>query len=331
MRYVVRFAMSVAASVAIMVAIFYFYIYSNGYLDMFIKLVTTANYVLVLLAILIKLIPPTIHSYIWYLLLKPYIPRCRLLSIIRMGFTSLYAEYLVPIGGVTEVIKVGLTSMTYGGNLANAVFSVALHRVVNSLALASLAIFAITYVGIGNFVGLVITLLALSMVGMNLTIFLALRSRSVAKRLGKLTKRFFRIEYTVEGLKLPNYSIVASALALSFVEHTLTACSSYLMAKALSIEIGFWEVVIVFNSLYAVVWFLPVMTPGFIGLLDWIQIEVLNFLGLTKSIATTLVIYNTVIRLIAEVPMFTVAMVKTIGGGLSKVGDIVAKFKAKIP
>lgn len=329
MRYVIRLTLSVIISFIIMLVVFYFYIYESSYLNVFLKLITEANYLIIFLALILKTLPPFIHSIAWYLVLKKYVSKCDFWRVIEISFTSLNAEYLIPIGGATELVKIGLISSIYKIDIGTVAFSVATHRIGNSLALALITFIAITYLGLINYLGLIISALILLITLMNLTILLALKAKRTIKYLVSLSRKLLKIDYEVKGLQYIPAKIFLAVLFLSLMEHLIVSISSFMVINALGLSISFWKVVIVFNSLYSIIWVLPVLTPGFIGILDWFQILVLKALAIHKGLATTVVIYNTLVRLLAEVPMFTIATIKVIGRNLSKIIEIAQKHSKK--
>ena len=309
------------------------YVYTNGKPGVIIEVLGRAYIPLIVLAISIRALTPIVHGLSWFL--ANYICKVKISvrDVIEITLASLFAEYLIPIGGATEVAKATFLSLKTGVGLDLAATTIALHRLSTSLAM-----FTVTFVSILSLLAIgalhwtlsVVALISLGMVLLNAILFLIIRYKKFRTFLQRLSIKL-RLISSTSYTELPSLSLREFLLmfSLSLIERFSVIIAALLVSKALGLELPFPLIVIIFDSIRVIVWLLPLITPGCIGIIDLLQVSILKTLNISESYMAVLVLAVTSITLISNLPIMSYAALRVYGASLDKIVNLIRSAKGK--
>jgi len=284
-------------------------------------------------AILIRVLTPIIHGLSWFLANHICRIKIGIKDVIEITLASLFVEYLIPIGGTTEIAKATFLSLRVGVGLDLAASTIILHRLSTSLAM-----FTVTFISVMNLLAMnalhwtlgTIALISLGMVLFNTILLLIIRYRKFRILLQKLSiklKLISNISYT----ELPSVNLREFFLMflLSIIERFTVILSALSVSRALGLDISLPLIIIIFDSIKIIVWLLPVITPGCVGIVDLLQVSVLKSLGISENYIATLVLTITSTTLISNLPLMGLAALKVYGASLNKIVNLIKSAKGR--
>ena len=309
------------------------YVYTNGRPSVIIETLSKAFIPLILVAILIRVLTPIIHGLSWFLANHICRIKIGIKDVIEITLASLFVEYLIPIGGTTEIAKATFLSLRVGVGLDLAASTIILHRLSTSLAM-----FTVTFISVMNLLAMnalhwtlgTIALISLGMVLFNTILLLIIRYRKFRILLQKLSiklKLISNISYT----ELPSVNLREFFLMflLSIIERFTVILSALSVSRALGLDISLPLIIIIFDSIKIIVWLLPVITPGCVGIVDLLQVSVLKSLGISENYIATLVLTITSTTLISNLPLMGLAALKVYGASLNKIVNLIKSAKGR--
>ena len=242
----------------------------------------------------------------------------------RLGIRSMYIgvsaalgmEYVVPLGGMTEVYKIWFLTRN-GVDLVTAIKAVVLQRLAISLSMFVDILFILS-IEIPMTITITLSLITLGMAAMNALLLGMVRIKRFAKLADSMRKaisakieRYIGIKPPSIGMALEelktNYIWFAFAVAVAIAERLVTALSGYIVAKGLRLELSFVQAVLIFDFIQVVMWLLPIVTPGNVGIFESLQLMVFKAIG-SPSLAVLVPLIYRVVTVIATVPQFVIAM-----------------------
>jgi len=220
---------------------------------------------------------------------------------------SLAMEYVLPFGGLTEVYKVFFYTRC-GFSLNEAVAAMFVHRLALSLSLLVMAFVVSSSVELEAWLRLAvlatsIALAASNVAGIAIAYFRRsgaalgtwaekIVSRLVPKSIASYVDSSQVFEFRQIDVRL---GWVAAAFAVACVEHLAIALAGYLTALSLGIDLGFVKALLVFDVIQSILWLLPAVTPGSIGVLETVQLATLKAIGMSGAAAAIPLLYRIVI------------------------------------
>jgi len=284
-------------------------------------------------AVFIRALTPIIHGFSWFLANHICKIKIGIKDVIEITLASLFVEYLIPIGGTTEITKATFLSLRAGVGLDLVASTIILHRLSTSLAM-----FTVTFISVMSLLAMnalhwtlsMIALISLGMVLFNTILLLIVRYRKFRILLQKLSiklKLISNISYT----ELPSVNLREFFLMflLSIVERFTVILSALSVSRALGLDISLPLIIIIFDSIKVIVWLLPVITPGCVGIVDLLQVSVLKSLGISENYMATLVLTITSTTLISNLPLMGLAALKVYGASLNKIANLIKSAKGR--
>ncbi len=252
-----------------------------------------------------------LHSFSWYFILKVFrkdVPPGKLLAI---TLAAIFTEVAIPVGGVTEVAKVLLASQILLIPHDEVISAILMHRILLTIITGLMTIIAINVIKPPIDVSLTILAPIVGLLTINVLMLLVPSSYLFRKVLNKLANRFnmsnqdFTTRYKASLKKL--FSDGKSALVLATAVIVLEKFSNGIygisLCRSLSYDVDFFTSIVVFDSIYMIIWLLPVVTPGNLGIFEAVQVMVFKLLGTSLKLATLIALVNRAVTLITEIPL----------------------------
>lgn len=309
------------------------FMYTNDIGEVVTLLTRSESFGYVSLALLTRISSVTLHALTFFVLLRA-VERVKLSDVIKVTYVSVFAELVVPVGGVTEVVKFALLTKNSSVSVSKTLLGITSHRLVTTLTM--LAFLSLSIVGLHVPISraLVLILPATALILINLSLFLVPRSKSLEslvnkfyRRIGKNPNIKIHEEYLSDFSSLvKRYNFVLGATILSILERVANAAHGYALALLIGLKPSFWQLVIGFDSIYMIIWLLPIVTPGNIGVYELTQTGVLSLVGISRGIAALLSVLTRVFIVLGEYPLFLVAAV-SFGISIKSITELVKEWK----
>lgn len=295
-------------------AVIFIYIY-EGNIEKFLEIATRGKPESVVLAYIARVGVLVFHALTWWAVLRAF-GKVNLLKVAEIIFAAIFVEFIVPIGGATEVarfflaVKLGLTDRE------GAIASIFAHRLVASVSILVTTVVALVSVGAPLSLIISLGLPALGLVGGNAALFVLPKFRRVEIYTSKL---FARFGMTVDGLS-KNYEfrlnqlkkatpLLALAFLFAFLERFTNGFYGMEIAGIAGIDLSFVKSLLAFDSLYTIIWLLPALTPGGIGVFEFIQTGLLTYLGIGMDEAAAMSIISRAYYVVGEYPLFAASVI----------------------
>lgn len=308
------------------------FIYTNDVDDVLALLMRRESFGYVSLALLTRIASVTLHALTFFALLRA-LERVKLFDVVKITYVSVFTELLVPLGGVTEVVKFALLTRNSSLSASKALLSITSHRLVTTLTMSALLLLSIIGLHIPISQTLILLLPAIALVVINFSLFVVPRSKALESLINKFYRKVGRNpsvriqeEYTSSFSSLAkHYNFVLIATVLSILERIANVAHGYALALLVGLKPNFWQLVIGFDSIYMIIWLLPIVTPGNIGIYELTQTGVLSLVGISKGIAALLSVLTRVFILLGEYPLFLVAAL-SFGIGIKNITQLVREW-----
>ncbi|MEO3993958.1 MAG: lysylphosphatidylglycerol synthase transmembrane domain-containing protein [Desulfurococcaceae archaeon TW002] len=292
------------------------FIYTNDVGKVFTLLMRSESFSYVSLALLTRIFSVTLHALTFFILLRA-VEKVKLLDVIKVTYVSVFSELIVPVGGVTEVVKFTLLTKKSSVSASKTFLGITSHRLVTTLTMLTFLLLSIIWLHIPISSVLILILPAIALILINLSLFIVPRSKTLEslvnkfyRKIGKNVSVRIHEEYTNDFSSLvKRYDLVLIAILLSILERITNAAHGYVLALLVGLKLSFWQLVVGFDSIYMIMWLLPIVTPGNIGIYELTQTGVLNLVGISRSFAALLSILTRVFIMLGEYPLFLVAAV----------------------
>ena len=218
---------------------------------------------------------------------------------------ALAMEYVLPVGGLTELYKV-FFCIRRGYKLHEAVQIMFVHRTSVCSGLALMTFIALSLLPMNSWLKLAIygsigALMATNILGISM-----FRSRGIVSRVGGLAKkvyeRFLRSVVPVDIDSLTSFRpnplrmrFVVLAFTIATVEHLAIAFSGFLASMSIGVALSFIQSILVFDVIQSILWLLPAITPGSVGVLETFQLLALKGIGMSGAAAAIPLAYRIVV------------------------------------
>jgi len=296
----------------IVYALIFVYVY-KGNLAYFIKLVIRGRPEDIAVAYLGRVAYLFLEGMIWWSILRMF-HRVSLTKVCEVMFAAIFVEFIIPIGGATEVARYLLAVKLKLTDKEGAAASIFAHRLINSAAILITTFTSLVLIGanLGLYIGLGIP--ALIIFGGNVALYLLPKYKWV-ERYGDrfLNKVGLSIKGMSENYRFrmsqirSAYLLLALAFSLAIMERFANALFGIGVAGIIGLNLSIPKSILAFDSLYTVMWLFPVMTPGGIGVFEFFQTGLLTYLGIGVAEAATISIITRIYYIIGDYPFFAVS------------------------
>ncbi len=305
------YAIGLAVGVVIYALIF-IYVY-KGNVAYFIELIAKGNPRDIVIAYLGRVAYLVLEGLIWWSILRMF-HKVNVIKVCEVMFAAIFVEFIIPIGGATEVARYLLATKLKLTDREGAAASIFAHRLINSTAilLTTFISFFMINAPLSLYVGLGIP--ALIIFGGNVALYLLPRYKWVEKYGDRFLKK---VGLSIEGMSenyrfrisqiKRAYPLLALAFGLAVLERLANAVFGIGIAGIIGLNLSLPKSLLAFDSLYTVMWLFPAMTPGGIGVFEFFQTGLLTFLGIGVAEAATISIITRIYYIIGEYPFFAVS------------------------
>lgn len=290
------------------------FIYTNDISNVLKLLMRSESFGYVSLALLTRIASVTLHALTFFTLLRA-VEKIKSLDVIKVTYVSVFTELIIPIGGVTEVVKFALLTRNSLLSASKTLLGIASHRLITTLTMSAFLLLSIIELHIPISHILILVIPAAALVIINLSLFIVPRSKALESLVNKIYSKIGRSpsirihkEYIEDFSSLARrYDLVLLATLFSILERIANVAHGYVLALLVGLKPSFWQLVIGFDSIYMIIWLLPIVTPGNIGIYELTQTGVLSLVGIGKGAAAILSILTRVFIMLGEYPLFLVA------------------------
>jgi len=313
-----------------------FLVIYRGSINKFIEIVSRGDPVAALFAAMFRASALIMHGVTFFVLLYALSRDMRLMKVIQITSTSIFVEFIAPVGGITEVAKIYFLKEFGVASVEEAYAAVAMHRILLTGSVTAATVVSLYVLNAPLLMWAVLVLPALGLLAANTAILLAPTSSRVEHLIVSLSRRFghdlqgFSGRYREVFRKLLSAKkYLLLALVMAFGERLANAVFGVATACILGLRIPVWEAVIIFDSLQTIIWLLPAITPGGVGIYELLQTLLATWLGITPDTSAALAIMTRALFIVGEYPIF-VASTMALGLSLKKVASLAEKDKGTI-
>ncbi len=300
--------MVVVIAVTIYSVIFYL-IFIN--LNDAIPFIMSLNITLLIPALLLRTLALIFHSISWYFILKVYYNRLSITKVLTITLAAVSTELLVPIGGVTEVAKVLLLRQILSMPQDVIIPALLTHRLILTVVTAVISMIAIYVIKASLDLTILLSTSITGLLIMNIALLLIPSSKIFERITNRISSKFnlrfndFPSKYraSVKKLFTSGKVLLMISTLMILLEKLSNTLYGICLGMLVSTNIEFVKSLIVFDSIYMIIWLLPLVTPGNIGVLEAVQIILLKSLGIHLKIASILALINRVITAVSEYPL----------------------------
>jgi len=286
----------------------------RGSLEVFISSFRGGNGLFIIASFAARVTVLTVHGLAWWILMRAF-KKLSLGKVLKVTYTSVFTEFLIPLGGITEIVKVALVTKLKLLNTADTIASLFAHRIVLSLSILTTTLLALIIINAPLILFIVLLTPATLLTLGNIVGFVVPSSKKIESFINRIVARFgfnisgFSAKYSSSMRSLGSNSI---PLTLSFIvellERFANALFGYFIALSIGIKISLLKSLLAFDSLYVIMWLLPLVTPGGLGIYETIQTTLLSFLGIEINQAATASIISRLIYLSVGYGLFTLSL-----------------------
>jgi len=318
-------------------SVYVLYIYYIGF-DEVLKTLSNIGFLEISLFIILTIFVIFLHSFTWYLLIKEYSTESKITfkNIFGIVVIALFSGYVVPVGAVTEVMRITLSIIKYKIRSSVAIASVIIHRLY--ISSSALILFFIIFTLRAYLKGIyslsygeliIVSAYMILVVSPNLSI-LGFMSTGIFKKILDRVKQFIekkvvrrRTTFDPEIFVRDHIIYVRKSLfsintiltyIVSIAEWFFLSLAVYVLMYGFvgKLEDPLYSVMsaIVFQMIY---WIMPLSFIGSLGIADFILTLSLQVIGLTPHLATSLVIlYRTMTFLVILILYYPITRISKI-------------------
>ncbi|RLG78820.1 MAG: hypothetical protein DRO10_02020 [Thermoprotei archaeon] len=290
-------------------ALFFFIVY-EGDITKFFDIITRGSTSDVIGAYIFRTLVLIVHGLAWWAIIRA-LGKADPIKVVEITLASLFIEFVVPIGGATELAKFYLITKFKITDREGAFASIMMHRLIGSTSLLITTVISLVVVNAPFTLYLGLGLPALILVIANVTLLLLPKYHRIERLIQRILNRFGK---SVSGLarnynfKLAQFSkslpFIGLAVGLTFLERFLNAFYGIDIGNITGMHLSLPASILAFDSLYAIIWMLPAITPGGVGIFEFIQTSLLLALGIGVDEAATMSILSRIYYVIGEYPLF---------------------------
>lgn len=274
-----------------------------------------------LLALASRMASVTLHALTFYIIVRT-VRKVSLGNVLKITYISIFIELIVPVGGVTEVSKFALLSKYVLLSSSQSMLSIASHRVVTTFTMFLFLIISLVGLHVSLPSALILVVPTVALLIINLALLAFPRSRRLELLLNRVLKASrmrseikFHEEYNNDFLKLTaRRDLILLATLLSILERLANVLHGYSLSILTGVPLNIWQLILGFDSIYMIMWLLPVVTPGNVGIYELTQTGVLTLVGVDRGVAAFFSVLTRVFIVLGEYPLFLLA---TLSFGIS--------------
>ncbi len=307
------YAAGIAIGMLLYLVIFIF-VY-KGDLRTFLTIISRGNPESVLFAYLARVAYLFFEAMIWWSILRIF-GKVSILKTCEVMFAAIFVEFILPVGGATEVARYLLAVKLKLTDREGAVASIFVHRLINSITILLTTLVSLILVSAPYPLFLSLFIPALILVTGNVALYILPKYKWVERYADKFLNRVgMSIEGMSENYKFrvsqvkKAYPLLALAFAFAFLERMANGLYGVEIASIAGINLPFPSSLLSFDSLYTIMWLFPAITPGGIGIFEFIQTGLLSYLGISVDAAATISIISRLYYVIGEYPLFVISAV----------------------
>ncbi|MDW8011251.1 MAG: lysylphosphatidylglycerol synthase domain-containing protein, partial [Sulfolobales archaeon] len=264
---------------------------------------------LLALSLAARSLGPLLHSAQFYVVVRSHGYDLGFRRVLLGMYSALALEYVVPVGGATEVGKVAFLAHE-GVPLSSAVKITFLHRLAHSVFVAvELALLALLARKID---GLFLWLLTATAVvnALNLAAVASTRFPRFSKPLLKYASKLGYREVEPADIGIPARKTFSTILLAIGLEKAASVVSGYLILSHLDRSASLVHSLIIFDILLVTFWLLPVVTPAGVGQVEVAQLLASASLDLNASSALSAIILYRLVTTASTIPQLIPALIK---------------------
>ncbi len=268
------------------------------------------------LALATRMASITLHALTFYVLVRA-LGQVSLIDVVKITYVSVFTELVLPVGGVTEVVKFALLGRHASLPSSKAVLGITLHRIITTLTMFSLLAVSLLSLGLALPNTLILILPAVVLLFLNLGLLALPRSKrledflnGLLSRVGRSSKLRFYKEYN-SGLSevMRRWDLILLSVFLSLLERLANVAHGYALSLLTGATLNVWQLTLGFDSIYMIMWLLPIVTPGNMGVYELTQAGVLSLVGVSKGVAALLSVLTRIFIVLGEYPLFLLAAI----------------------
>ncbi len=298
-------------------AVIFLYIYKGHFLEFF-YIVSKGDIEDAVIAYAARITAITCHALTWWIIIRAF-KKINPLKILEITFAAIFVEFIVPVGGATEVAKLFLVLKLGFLDREEGTASILMHRLITSLAIFVTTIVSLSLINAPPILFIVLGLPTLGLLLVNMGVYILPKSERVERLADKLFSRFgisvtgFAENYKLCMAKVKKYKkFLVLATLMAFGERFSNAVFGIAVAGVAGTHLGLPQAFLAFDSLYALIWLLPAITPGGIGVFEFVQMLLLSYIGVRVQEAATMSIVSRIYYVVGEYPLF-IASVAALG------------------
>ena len=303
-------AIGILLGTAAYIAIFA-YVYKGDFVK-FLEIVAHGNPAGALSAFLLRILVPVVHATIWFFVIYS-LRKVNYIKVLSITGIALFFEVIVPIGGVTEAVKILLAIKLRLLSREEAIASLLTHRVLTSLGIIIVSVASLIAINASlvAYAGLLIP--AAILLAMNIALCLVPASKRIEGLLSRYGSRF---GYDFEGLSYAYIEklirirravpFILIAFMFTILERLLNGFYGLFAALLIGTHISLPVSLLTFDTIYAILWLFPIVTPGQLGIYEFIQTGILSHLGVSLDQAAAMSIISRVIYVFGGYVVFAV-------------------------
>ncbi|MEM2022025.1 MAG: lysylphosphatidylglycerol synthase domain-containing protein, partial [Zestosphaera sp.] len=227
------------------------------------------------LALATRMASVTLHALTFFILVRVFEP-VNLIDVVKITYISVFTELVLPVGGVTEVVKFALLGRYASLPSSKAVLSITLHRIITTLTMFSLLVISLSGLGLALPGTLILVLPAVVLLSLNLGLLALPRSKKLEDFLNKLLSRVrtggrlrFYEEYNSRLSEvMKRWDLISLSVFLSLLERLANVLHGYTLSLLTGATLNAWQLTLGFDSIYMIIWLLPIVTPGNMGIYE---------------------------------------------------------------
>lgn len=278
-----------------------------------------------LLALAVRCFGPILHSTQFHFVLKSLDYRIGYRKTLLIVYSTLALEYVVPVGGATEVGRV-VFLVREGLPSDGAVQATFLHRLTHSLFLIFELALVILWTVRVNAVILWLLVAVVAVNALNASVIAATRHPRVSAALARVTSRIGSRTSYPKALAKPSVPPLGTVLLFVALEKASAVASGYLLLSHLESSISVVHSLVIFDVLLATFWLIPVVTPAGIGQVEAVQVIASSVMNLESgSVLLAAVLYR-LITLASVLPQLLPVLLRY---GGSEILSIVAGDRSR--
>ncbi len=295
-------------------AVIFLYVYKGHFLEFF-KIISHGNAEDAAIAYVARVAAITCHALAWWMVIRIFRKGVSPLKILEITFAAIFVEFIVPIGGATEIAKLFLILKMKVLNREEGVASILIHRILISAAILITTLASLILIWAPPALFIFLGIPAGILCAMNAGVYVLPKSKRVERLAHRILSRFgVSVEGFAESYKRclakvkKNWKFLMPAVLFAFGERFSNAVFGIGVGGVAGVHLTLPQAFLTFDSLYTILWLLPAITPGGIGIYEFIQTLLLSYIGIRVQEAATMSIISRIYYVVGEYPLFIAAV-----------------------